>query len=271
MSKQVVDDVSESVIPRSKPTEESLTREAFALGDDFPQVTARTADLLADGDEMVAFRKDAKDLAARGYAVTDAMYERIGLLAKMLIALAARQLQATVDSEAKTALAEESRQRLLAIRETLALIGAAGGLDARLFSLTIGSSTKLSVVLMAMEQVLVNVSRNLHLMPDQKRVTELCDEASTLIAVHRDSRSESKSVRNDRTADGNLGSQLERLMLDVLQYLSKQGLAAYEGDVRRRAAYTLDHVYAKRTKRVTKPEAEEPTETPVSKDEDDLT
>ncbi len=245
MSRPLAAQKHEGSFPEATPTEASLLTEANDLGDSSPAVKAHPADLVADAEEMLLVRDDAKDLAQRGYPVTEGMFVRVELLMMMLRALAAQRHRASVDSEAQTAEGEKARVRLLEIRGVLARIGEAVGLDPKLFSLGI-QSKRLPVVLMAMTNVLRAVEVNMVRMPDAKRVQALVSEADALIAANKVSVVGSKV---NRTADVKTLKQLSRLLLDVLQHLSKQGLAAYEEEGVRQIAYRLDHVYGRRAKK----------------------
>ncbi len=261
MSKPKAAQTHDGSIPEAKPTQASLLAEAHALGDSSPEVKPHPADLIADAEEMLLVRGDAEDLAKRGYPVTEGMFFRVELLMAMVVALAAQRHRATVESEAKTAEGERARVRLLEIRGTLSRIGEAVGLDPKLFSLsTTVESKRLSVVLMGMTNVLRAVDANIGMMPDAKRVQALVAEADALIAAHKVS---SVSSKVERTADGKTLKQLCRLLLDVLQHLSKQGLAAYEEEGVRQIAYRLDHVYGRRTKKAS-PTVDEPVVEPPS-------
>lgn len=242
-------------VPLDKPSKESLLAEAAALGDSFSEVTSHPADLIADAEEMLQARADAKALAKRGYRVSDAQFTRVELLVKLLKPLVAQQARQTEASKVKTAAAEAARSRLLAIRGTLSRIGVAAGLPVGLFSLDTSNTQRLNVVMMKMEEVLDNVRAYRKHLPDLKRVDELVTEARTLLDDQKLSRSQARLLRTDRQLEGRTAGRLERLLLDVMQHLSAQGLAAFPGDATREVRYRLDHVYGRRASKVGDPGA----------------
>jgi hypothetical protein len=71
-------------IPLATPTFRSLLEEAASLwvarGASRPPVDA----LIADAEEMLLARADVRELSARGYEVTDGMFDRLELLLSML-------------------------------------------------------------------------------------------------------------------------------------------------------------------------------------------
>lgn len=246
-------------VPLDKPSKESLLAEAAALGDSFSEVTSHPADLIADAEEMLQARADAKALAKRGYYVSDAQFARVELLVKLLKPLIAQQARQTEASKVKTAAAEAARSRLIAIRGALARIGAAAGLPAGLFSLDTTNTQRLNVVMMKMEEVLDNVRAYRKHLPDLKRVDELVTEARALLDEQKSSRSQARFLRTDRQLDGRTAGRLQRLLLDVMQHLSAQGLAAFPDDTSREARYRLDHVYGRRPSKVGDPGAGGPS------------
>lgn len=249
-------------ISTDAPTEASLLAEAAALGDAFAEVTSHAADLIADAEELLRARGDAADLQARGYRVSDGQFERVKVLMQLLVPLHAAQNRQVEASKAKTASAEEARARLIAIRGELGLIGRAAGLPASVFSLETSSTQRLNVVMMKMEEVLENVRAYRDHLPDKTRLDKLLTEARTLIDEQKDLRRDARLLRTDTHLDGRKTARLERLLMDVLQHLSAQGLAAYSGDKQREPLYRLDHVYGRKASKVGDPGAGDTTSSP---------
>lgn len=242
-------------------SKESLLAEAAAMGDRFSEVATHPADLVADAEEMLEGRADAADLIERGYPVTPALFDRIRLLTEFLAPLAADQAVDAAASASLAAEAELARVRLLEIRGTFARLGKAAGLPATLFSLQSERTTRLNVVLMRMEEVLENVQRFRSRMPDLARLDALAIEARRLIDGHKEARRRARFSRVERSIDARTQERVERLLLDAMQYLSAQGLAAYGDDSTRELRYRLDHVYGRRPSRVGDPGAGGPSAT----------
>lgn len=242
-------------LPLQPPTKAQLEAEAALLGDSFPAVSAHPADLVADADELVLARGDAAELARRGYAVSDGQFERVAMLRSMLAPAAAEQTRVAEVSKVKTEAAEAARARLLAIRSALAAIGKAAGLPAGIFSLDTNNTQRLNVVMMKMEEVLHNVQAYRSHLPDQERVDQLVTEARGLIDAQRVNRQEARLLRTDGSLENRRQSRFERMLLNAMQFLSAQGLAAFPEDPVREPRYRLDHVYGNRTSRVADPGA----------------
>jgi hypothetical protein len=242
-------------LPLQAPTQAQLEAAAALLGDSFPTVSSHPADLVADADELLLARADAVELARRGYAVADGQFERVALLRSMLAPLAAEQKLVAEVSKVKTEAAEAARARLLAIRTSLANIGKAGGLPAGVFSLDTNNTTRLNVVMMKMEEVLHTVQAYRARLPDQQRVDQLVTEARGLIDAQRVNRQAARLLRTDGTLENRKQARLERLLLNALQFLSAQGLAAFPEDPVREPRYRLDHVYGNRVSKVADPGA----------------
>lgn len=245
------------------PTETSLAAEAAALGDAYPEVTAHPADLLADAEEMLQGKKDAKELKDRGYAISDGVFTRIELLAKVLTPLTAQQTRQAEASKLKTADADAARERLLQLRSEIGRIGIAAGLPAGVFSLETNRTQRLNVVMMKMEEVLLNVRAYWVHLPDQKRLEGLMAEARALIDAQKAARQDARLLRSDRTVEGRKAGRYERLLLNVLQHVSAQGVAAFPNDVTRETIYRLDHVNGRKASRVADPGAGKDTGQPV--------
>ncbi len=249
-------------IPTETPTKDGLLAEAATLGDAFSEVTSHAADLVADAEELLRARGDAAALQARGYRVSDGQFERVKLLRDLLAPLHAAQNRQVEASKAKTASAEAARARLIVIRGELGLIGKAAGLPGNLLSLETNNTQRLNVVMMKMEEVLENVRAYRERLPDKTRVDTLVIEARLLIDEQKGLRRDARLLRTDTHLDGRTTARLERLLLDVLQHLSAQGLAAYSGDKQREPLYRLDHVYGRRASKVGDPGAGDTTPTP---------
>lgn len=242
-------------LPTQPPTKAQLEAEAALLGDNFPSVSSHVADLVADADEMLLARADAADLERRGYKVSDGQFERVALLRAMLAPLAAEQTRVAEVSKVKTEAADAARQRLLGIRSALGDIGKAAGLPPGIFSLETNNTQRLNVVMMKMEEVLENVQAFRSFLPDGQRVDALVVEARALIDAQRTNRQEARLLRTDGSLESRKQARLERLLLNAMQYLSAQGLAAYPDDPVREPRYRLDHVYGNRTSKVADPGA----------------
>lgn len=235
------------------PTRESLLAEAALLGDSFRVVPVHPADLLADAEELLRFRSDAPELTARGYDVSDAVYERLALLVGLLRPFASRQ--AVAEQSLQTVEAEDARLRLLVIGDRLSRIGLAAGLPVGLCSLAPSDTTRLNMVAMRIDDGLAAVKAHLHELPDRARVQELVLEARALIDAHKDSRRAAHVMPAQHSREADTAARLERLLLDTLQHLSRQGLAAYPDDPSREPAYLLEHVGGRRASRAGDPHA----------------
>lgn len=255
MTTQLILEARAPFSPKTKPTKESVLAEAAMLGDAYSDVTAHPADLVADAEEMLQVRADAADLQRRGYDVNDFLFEKLAVLTGLLAPSAVQGKALAEASKLKTAQAEGARQRLLEIRAQLSAIGVAAGLPPGLFSLETRSTSRLNVVMMRMEEALLVVSEYQSRLPDPERVAALVTEARTLIDQHKQARRDSKMMRGDRSLTSDAQGRLERLLLDSMQHLSRQGLAAFPNDPKREAAYRLDHVYGRKSSRVKDPDA----------------
>lgn len=249
-------------IPTETPTKAALEAEAAALGDSFSEVTSHEADLVADAEELLRARADANELQTRGYRVSDGQFERVKLLVELLVPLHAAQNRQIEAGKAKTAAAEAARARLIAIRSELGLIGRAAGLPASVFSLETSSTQRLNVVMMKMDEVLENVRAYREHLPDKQRLDALVTEARNLIDEQKGLRRDARLIRTDTHLDGRKTARFERMLLDVMQHLSAQGLAAYSADKAREPLYRLDHVYGRRPSKVGDPGANDGQPTP---------
>jgi hypothetical protein len=163
-----------------------------------------------------------------------------------LVPLAAQQARVAEMSKSQIEAAEIARGRLLEIRDQLARIGKAAGLPGSFFSLDTSNTTRLNVVMMKMDEVIENVNILKDRLPDRKRVDAMVVEARRLIDEQKDARRSAKLLRTDRGIEARKQARIERLLLDAMQHVSAQGLAAYPADPTREARYRLDHVYGKR-------------------------
>ena len=236
------------VIPEGPVTEESLEAEASALGTDFTEVQYSVADLIADAEEMLENRAaDLAEFLSREYAVTEFHYDRLGLLVGILAPAHTEGDAALESSKAQTKTADEALDVLLDNRRRFGAIGRAAGLPSGLFALQTKNSRRLNVVVMRMEEVLANVIRFRARLPDKKRVDELVESTRAVIAEQKTARRKAKLLRLQRQMDTLRAEQFERLLLNVLQYLSAQGEAAFAEEPARAARYALDHTYGRRT------------------------
>ncbi|MBE2251178.1 MAG: hypothetical protein IAE78_16685 [Myxococcus sp.] len=249
-------------VPLDAPTEQSLAAEAAALGDAYSEVTAHPADLLADAAEMLKAKSDAAALAERGYAISPGVFTRIELLAGALTPMSAQQVRQVEASKVKTAEAEAARERLLTIRGEIARIGHAAGLPTGVFSLETDRTQRLNVVMMKMEEVLLNVAAYWAHLPDKKRLEALVTEARALIDAQKAARQDARLLRTDRSLDSRKAGRYERLLLNAMQHVSAQGLAAFPNDPVREPVYRLDHVYGRKASKVADPGAGKDTGAP---------
>lgn len=259
-STAVIAPVTQSKVPHDAPTEDSLLAEAIALGSAFSTVTSHPADLIADAEELLKARGDASDLMKRKYRVTAGMFTRVELLMRLINAGIAAQGRQVEASKAKTASADAARARLIVLRGQLAGIAKAAGIPAPLFSLDTKNTARLNVVMMKMEEVLDNVAAYREHMPDLERVDALVAEARKLIAEQKETRTDARLMRAGTSSDSLRQAQYIRLLMDVLQHLSNQGLAAYPDDAVREPLYRLDHVYGGKVSKVVDPGANDGTE-----------
>lgn len=240
------------VIPDHPVTEESLIEEAMAMRT--VKATGSTiAEIKADADEMLGARADLHDMQARGYRVSENMFDRVEKLRNMLTPQRLAAAVIVAASAASVTEAEASRRRLLEIRGEFAAIGKAAALSSDLFELGTRTSNRLTTVVDRMEDVVDAVRKYRDLMPDPQRVSELLAEAESLLRAERDKRIGAKETRAERSARTKLRNRLQRMLLDALQYLSAQGLAAYANDPPRAARFRLDHIYGDRPRPATPP------------------
>jgi len=237
------------------PTEASLRAEAASMTGRSGEVAAHPADLIADAIEMQEAEGDIADLMERGYEVKPGLITRIRMLTDLIAPQIAEEERAATWSVTQTQRAEETRQRLLQLRSELAAIGKAAGLPGVLFSIETKKTTRLNVVMMKLEEVLANVREVRSHLPDPKRVDAIVAEMRQLLDEQRDQRAESRVSDTQSRARIRQRKRYERLLLDALQYLSAQGLAAYPDDPTREVRYRLDHVYGKRPSKVGDPGA----------------
>ncbi|MBI5498577.1 MAG: hypothetical protein HY904_26485 [Deltaproteobacteria bacterium] len=242
-------------IPLESPTQDSLLAEAAALGDHFSEVTSHPADVIADAEEMLGARQDLADLIAREYPVSEGMLKRIELLKDLLSPHAAELVRSAAASTLKTQDADAACDRLVAIRGELGKIGDAAGIPADLFSLQSRKTQRLNVVMMRMDVVLENVAAVRAHLPDKARVDRLVVEARDLIDQQKAARRAARLMRADRGQGSLQQERLERLLMDVMMHVSKQGLAAYPNDPTREARYRLDNVYGAKKSAVGDPGA----------------
>ena len=254
-SKKVVPLKEASSLGSQQPTRESVIAEARGLGSEFGNVTERTSDLITEAGQMLRARGDAPELFERGYNVTDAMFARVEILSGMLVPFVARKMQAVADRRERTERSGAVRGELLAIRERIANIADAAGIPTEKFSIGKAQSQGLNNYLDAMSAVLDNALTHRREMPDHSALDQLMNRGRALIGENKQSRSESEAIVTSRKSDTATVGQLKRLLLDTLRHLSKQGLAAYPGDIERQNAYRLEVIAARTAK---KPGAPEP-------------
>lgn len=235
------------VIPEGPATFDSLEAEAVALGEKFSFVTLHSADMIADAEEMLDGKaQDLKTFIEREYPVTAHHYDRLELLSEVLAPAKIEGQLANESGKFQTAEANAAIDELLENRRQLAKLGRAAGLPASLFSLDIGgNSRRLNVLVMRMEEVVTNAERFQARMPDKKKVAALIESTRDVVKKQKKARQQAKLLRTQRSLDTLRAEQYERLLLNILQYLSAQGQAAFDGDKSREARYALDHTYGK--------------------------
>lgn len=237
------------VIPDGPVTLESLEAEAIALGDKFSFVSLHSADMIADAEEMLAGREqDLAEFIEREYPVTSDHYDRIVLLCEIMAPAKTEGDVANESGKTQTADANAKIDKLLDNRRQFANLGRAAGLPESLFSLDVRSNTRrLNVIAMRMEEVAANVERFEKRMPDKKNLARLLESTREILGAQKRARRQAKLLRTQRTLDTLRAEQYERLLLNILMYLSAQGQAAFYGDKAREARYALDHSYGKRS------------------------
>jgi len=261
MKNKLTVEPTEVIIPEGKPTESGLLKEASTLGTSFAPISAGVGDVIADAHEMKSARGDVNELKRRGYYVTEHHFDRLELLIEMLVPLGARQKKAIEARRRKTLAGEEARAKLLVNRERLARIGVAGGLPASLFQMTTRSTSRLNTVMNEVDEVLQLIEEHRASLPDQDTVDDLVAESRQLIEENRQSRLAGKIIGGDRSITTITTGQLCRLLVNVMQHLSKQGLAAFPDDPTRETAYRLDNIYRRNRKKAG--DDVTPTEPPV--------
>jgi hypothetical protein len=83
-------------------------------------------------------------------------------------------------------------------------------------------------------------------LPDEARVEKLVIEARGLIDEQKETRQSARRMRTERGIDARKQARVERLLLNAMQVVSAQGLAAYPDDAEREVRYRLDHVYGRK-------------------------
>lgn len=236
------------VIPEGPVTRESLEAEAIALGDKFSFVSIHSADMIADAEEMLAGQStDLPEFRDRGYPVTSYHFDRLALLNEIMAPAKTEGDVTNESGKTQTADANAKIDVLLDNRRFFDRVGRAAGLPATLFALETKNSRRINVVTMRMEEVVANVERFLSRLPDKAKVVERLESTRTIISAQKKARRQAKLLRTQRTLDTLRAEQYERLLLNILLYMSAQGQAAFEGDKGREARYALDHSYGKRS------------------------
>lgn len=234
-------------------TPEAIDAEVGAMRDDVETVPA-LADIIADAEELRAARADIAELAARGYAVTEALVDRVELLARLALeANADRSFDRVNATPAQRQQMEAARVRLLAIRSHLAALGSAAGLPPQLMMLGTTRSNRLNVVLVRMDEILRNTERVVDQLPDRDTARRLLAEGKALVQAQYDLRRDLGLARRQQVGGTQRHLRLQRLLLDTLIYLSRQGRAAFLDAPDRAQKYLLDHIYGGRPSRVADP------------------
>jgi len=237
MSKQAKTNAAEA-ISTTRTTEAGILTDAERMGDEFTRVPYPTVALLAEAREMELAKPDLPDLVQRGYDISAESFERLAMLALLLGPNGIRAILPEKRVK-RTEVAEESREKLLAIREQLALIGEAGGVDAADFVL---DTRRYDVLVDSVATVLQNVKANRAKMADKKRVDALVAQAAALIQIEMTSRLDGSVIAAQRSELTRRVHQIKRMLYDQMRHISKQGLAAYPGDPVRGVYYRLDRL-----------------------------
>jgi len=233
-----------TVSTQSTPTKESVTKEAGAIGDSFTRVNYPSADVIAETTEMLPARADVKAFQARGYPVTTTMFDRLTILLALLTPAEAQQSMAIEDRKVKTAEAEGSRDRLLAIRDHLAAIGEAGGLLSATFTV---DTARYDVLVTDTKEMIDKVRRLRAQMSDKAVVDALLNEAEALIDADAQSRAAANALADQKKVSTLLADQIKRLLVDQLRHISRQGLAAFPNDITRERMYRLERFAGRRS------------------------
>ena len=244
---------TEASMHTEQPTEAAMRARAAALGDSFPRVKARSADLLTQANKLAPAIADVSELAARGYPVTHDHYQCVAILARMLTDIEVTQAIVAEDRKVKTAQAEAHRARLLVIRDLLARVGEAADLPESYFMV---DGNEIATFRRGMLNMVGFVRKHQTQLADHARVEALLIEAETLLRNEDGLRGEGSELGVDRTEVTKTGDQIKRLLFDQMRHLSKQGLAAYPDDPKRELLYA----WAWRPSKKSKKEAPEPTE-----------
>jgi|GEM_PF-2978359 len=235
------------VVSLAPVTLESLTAEVDALvAQSFSAASSHAGDLVADADEMTGALDDIPDLVARGYKVSEALVDRVRILAAMLAPNASERDRASTARSVPKKERGEIRKRLLAIRSALGSIATAAGLPSNLFALGTNNSTRVNVVIERVARVLDNAKALRAELPDTARVEALIAEGEGLIARVRSLRGAGAVALHSDTTLTRRYQATGRLLLDALVYFSRQGRAAYPDDPTRYSRYALDHVYGRK-------------------------
>ena len=239
----------EGSIPTGAPTRESLTAEAKALPESFAKAGVTTADALAESSQMQPMRADVVELASRGFRITPEMFDRLVLLSVMLAELVARRMREMSDRKRLIALSEQIRAPLVAIRERIADLAAAAGIDTGRYSISSLPNARLNDLMLRMTAIVANAEADREQMPDRVVFDALITDAKELLEKHRVVRDSAGASTDLHAQSADMEGRLKCLLLQVLRHISKQGVAAYPGDISRRNAYELEIIRSRKFKR----------------------
>jgi len=98
-------------------------------------------------------------------------------------------------------------------------------------------------------------------LPDKAKLAAWVAEVRSLVNDEKAARARSREFEAQRQATTRRMDQLKRLLFDQMRRISKLGLAAYPGDLKRQIAYGLDRFVGKRRKAGEPSNEETPDET----------
>ena len=254
-------------IPTGPPTRELLIAEAKALPPTYTRVSVSTADALAESAQMQPMQRDVADLVARGFRVTNEMFMRLVLLSLMLADLVARRMREMSDRKRLIAISEQIRAPLMVIRERIASLAAAAGVDTGRYSLSTLQSQRLNELMLRMSAIIINAEIDREQMPDRPVFDALVAEGKALLARHQSVRDSADGRGESHAESADMEGRLKYLLMQVLRHLSKQGIAAYPGDISRRNAYELEIIRSRKHRRAPGAPA---SENDVTEEEEDV-
>lgn len=237
-------------------TEALILKEAESLGEGFTRVTVPIVDMLEEAEEMLLARGDVAEFVARRYRVTDDMFERVKILANMLTPDATKEVEVEVEPSETSEETKAAHKRLLEIREQMAQVVDASGLDASKLAV---DSRRYKLLVTSMAEAVQQVRTYRKSISDPDRIDALLAEATELLDVATAQSLMTRTLMTDQKSRSLTTMKLKRLLADQLRYLSKQGTAAFPHDIKRRLSYRLERFMPKKAKaKPAEPDAPEP-------------